>query len=194
MKRTILFGTMLSAALATGLSAQTPQTSGAGSTDPQSPNSPQMIITGCLKSGDSSSSASTGGTPTGTSGATGTAGAATAGGGYILTNATAGSAPSATGATGSTGSATGAATAGTSGSTASYKLQGGAESDLSKYVNSQVEIRGTLASSSSSSSAGSSTAGGATGSTSSSRESSVNSNLPTLRVSSVRQIASSCSQ
>ena len=57
MKRTMLLGAMLSAALATGLSAQTPQ-SGARSSDQSSGN--QVTMTGCLKAGDSSSS--TGGT------------------------------------------------------------------------------------------------------------------------------------
>jgi hypothetical protein len=191
MKRSMLFGTILSAALATGLSAQTPQTSGAGTSDSQS-SGQQVTITGCLKSGDASSSAAgsaaTG--ATGTAGATGTKPDA-AGSGYILASAKPASSTSSTGATGTTGS-----TAGTSGSAAAgatYKLQGGDQSDLSKYANSQVEVKGTLSSASS----GSSTAGsatGATGSTSASRESGMSSNMPTLRVSSVRQISSSCSQ
>ena len=193
MKRSILFGTILSAALATGLSAQTPQTSGAGSSDSQ-PSGQQVTITGCLKSGDASSSAA----GSAVTGATGTAGATdtkpgAAGGGYILANAKPGSSASSTGTAGTAGSAAGA-TAGTSGSAsagATYKLQGGDPSDLSKYANSQVEVRGTL-SSASASSTGSAT--GATGSTSASRESGTSSNMPTLRISSVSQISSSCSQ
>jgi hypothetical protein len=191
MKRSILFGTILSAALATGLSAQTPQTSGAGSSDSQ-PSAQQVTITGCLKSGDASSSAA----GSAVTGATGTAGATdtkpgAAGGGFILANAKPGSSASSTGTAGTAGSTAGSP-AGTSGSAAAgatYKLQGGDPSDLSKYANSQVEVSGTL---SSASSTGSPT--GATASTSASPESGMSSNMPTLRVSSVRQISSSCSQ
>jgi hypothetical protein len=191
MKRSILFGTILSAALATGLSAQTPQTSGAGSSDSQS-SGQQVTITGCLKSGDASSSAA----GSAVTGATGTAGATdtkpgAAGGGFILANAKPGSSASSTGTAGTAGSTAGSP-AGTSGSAAAgatYKLQGGDPSDLSKYANSQVEVSGTLSSASSTGSPA-----GATGSTSASRESGTSSNMPTLRVSSVRQISSSCSQ
>ena len=196
MKRSILFGTILSAALATGLSAQTPQTSGAGSPDSQ-PSGQQVTITGCLKSGDASSSAA----GSAVTGATGTAGATdtkpgAAGGGYILANAKPGSSASSTGTAGTAGSAAGA-TAGTSGSAsagATYKLQGGDPSDLSKYANSQVEVRGTLSSASAASASSTGSATGATGSTSASRESGTSSNMPTLRITSVSQISSSCSQ
>ena len=199
MKRTILFGTILSAALATGVSAQqTPPTSTADSPSQQAASGQQITMTGCLKSGDASAaaagSAATG--ATGTAGATGATGA-TPGSrseGYILTNAKAGSGSSSTGAAGSPGAATGA-TAGTTGSAsmATYKLSGGDQSDLTKYANSQVEVRGTLMSSGQSSTGATSTTGAA-GSTSASRSSGSDSNMPTLRVSSVRQIASSCSQ
>ena len=52
MRRTILIGAMLSAALTTGVSAQTPQTSGAGSNE--RPSGTKVKMTGCLRSVDGS--------------------------------------------------------------------------------------------------------------------------------------------
>jgi hypothetical protein len=77
-----------------------------------------------------------------------------------------------------------------------YKLSGGDEDDLKKYLNSQVEIRGTLdakgamAGSSSAGSAGSGTGTGSAGTRAG--QSSSDENLPTLRVTSVRQVAETC--
>ena len=57
MKRQLMFGTMLSAALAVGVGAQQPPAAGSGSTAPQTPSErpappPQaMTVTGCLQAG-----------------------------------------------------------------------------------------------------------------------------------------------
>jgi hypothetical protein len=92
-----------------------------------------------------------------------------------------------------------------------FLLTGGDQQDLRRYVNSEVEVRGTLAKSSSSpygsgsaagtsSSTGSSTgtgsgSGTSTGSGSSSgmgSSSSMSGDHQTLRITSVRQVSSSC--
>jgi len=128
-------------------------------------------VTGCLQA-DSASATGTSG-----AGAPGApAGGAAAGGGasssksesFILANASTGSGASgAAGAAGTAGSASGS-------SASQYKLMGGSKSDLTKYVNSKVEIKGKLDS-----------AGGAMSSPSSG---------PTLHVDSVKQISPSCTQ
>ncbi len=60
MRRTILIGAMLSAALATGVGAQTAQTSGVGSNERASGS--EVRMTGCLRSGDGSRDTKSGGT------------------------------------------------------------------------------------------------------------------------------------
>ena len=169
MKRAILLGATLSAALATSLGAQPPKTSGAESPAQAAGN--QVTMTGCLKPGDSGSAA-----------------------GFILTDAKSGSAAAATGTAGA--STTGASTTGAgASSTTAYKLQGGNPSDLRKLVNNKVEVRGTLSKDSTAApaTAGPTGAAGATGSgASATRESGTSANVPTLQVTSVRQVASSC--
>jgi hypothetical protein len=65
----------------------------------------------------------------------------------------------------------------------SFKLEGGNKADLTKYVNSQVEIRGKL------DSKGSAAAGGApTGNP----PSAASRDMQTLQVDSVKQVAASC--
>lgn len=186
MKRNILFGSVLAAALSVGLGAQAP--TGAPQDPAAPPASPRpapsaqapsakddsssksVTVTGCLQA-DSASA-------TGTSGTAAPAGGGAAGGGaasssksesFILANASTGSGASggAAGAAGTTGSAS-------SSSASQYKLMGGSKSDLTKYVNSKVEIKGKLDS-----------AGGAMSSPSSG---------PTLHVDSVKQISPSCTQ
>ena len=182
MKRNILFGSVLAAALSVGLGAQAP--TGAPQDPAAPPSSPRpapsaqapsakddsssksVTVTGCLQA-DSASA-------TGTSGTAAPAGGGAAGGGaasssksesFILANASTGS--GASGAAGTAGSASGS-------SASQYKLMGGSKSDLTKYVNSKVEIKGKLDS-----------AGGAMSSSSSG---------PTLHVDSVKQISPSCTQ
>ena len=182
MKRNILFGSVLAAALSVGLGAQAP--TGAPQDPAAPPSSPRpapsaqapsakddsssksVTVTGCLQA-DSASA-------TGTSGTAAPAGGGAAGGGaasssksesFILANASTGS--GASGAAGTAGSASGS-------SASQYKLMGGNKSDLTKYVNSKVEIKGKLDS-----------AGGAMSSSSSG---------PTLHVDSVKQVSPSCTQ
>ena len=184
MKRNILFGSVLAAALSVGLAAQAPTGAPQDPTAPpsskpspsaQAPSakddsSKSVTVTGCLQA-DSAAA-------TGTTGTAAPAGGGAAGGGaasssksesFILANASAGSGSSsgAAGAAGTAGSAS-------SSSASQYKLTGGSKSDLTKYVNSKVEIKGKLDS-----------AGGAMSSSSSG---------PTLHVDSVKQISPSCTQ
>jgi hypothetical protein len=188
MKRQIFFGTMLSAALAVGVSAQqTPPSS--ASTPGQSDRTAQTVtVTGCLQSG-SGASGSTASSPAGApAGApAGQAGATSSSSGqYILANATTGSGSSATGTTGATPPAGASSSSASTGK--SYKLVGGDSEDLKKYVNSKVEVTGTLDSKSSSSGAGSTGTTGSAGASSSSMAGS----MPTLKVTSVRQVSGSC--
>jgi hypothetical protein len=171
MKRQMFFATAFSAALAVGAAAQTG--TGTATTPQQDTKAQQVTMTGCLER-SAAGTAGTAGTATGTP-------SSAAAAGFILSNASAGSGSSASGTSGTSG--TGAA--GTSSSPgAKYRLMGGDQEDLTKYVNSKVEIRGTLDRSSASS------ATGAAAGTSASGQSS--DNLPTLRVTSVKQIAASC--
>jgi collagen type I/II/III/V/XI/XXIV/XXVII alpha len=188
MRLAILFGVTLSAAMATGIGAQTPPSPG---TAAQPANSQiQISLTGCLKSGNNS------GTGAGASSSAGKAGSRS-GSGFILTDAKSSATSPATSAPGEASTpASGAPQAGTGGSSkTSYELIGGDQSDLSRYVNSLVEVRGTISKDSSASTAtvGATGATGATGAgATATRESSVVVNVPTIRVASVRQIASSC--
>ena len=186
MKRNILFGSVLAAALSVGLGAQAP--SGAPQDPTAPPSSPRpspsaqapsqkddsssktITVTGCLQA-DSASATGTSG-----AGAPGApAGGAPAGGAsssksesFILANASEGS------GAGAAGGAAGTAGSASKSSASQYKLMGGNKSDLTKYVNSKVEIKGKLDS-----------AGGAMSSSSSG---------PSLHVDSVKQISPSCTQ
>jgi hypothetical protein len=186
MKRNILFGSVLAAALSVGLGAQAP--TGAPQDPTAPPSSPRpspsaqapsqkddssskaITVTGCLQA-DSASA-------TGTSGA-GAPGAPAGGAAsssksesFILANASEGSGSSS--GAGAAGGAAGTAGSASKSSASQYKLTGGSKSDLTKYVNSKVEIKGKLDS-----------AGGAMSSSSSG---------PTLHVDSVKQISPSCTQ
>ena len=104
----------------------------------------------------------------------------------MLSNASLGGS-SATTTTGTSGTA-GAGATGSTASGSSYNLIGGDSSDLEKNLNSKVEIRGVIEPSSS---AGSSTAAGGTmtGGTSGATGAAA---AKQLRVTSVRQLASTC--
>ena len=183
MKRQIFFGTMLSAALAVGVGAQQTPPSSSSSPGQSDRRGQSVTVTGCLQSG-SGASGSTASSPTGAP--AGQAGATSSSSGqYILANATMGSGSSATGTTGATPSA-GASSSASTGK--SYKLVGGDSEDLKKYVNSKVEVTGTLDSKSSSSGAGSTGTTGSAGASSSSMAGS----MPSLKVTSVRQVSGSC--
>ena len=184
MKRNILFGSVLAAALSVGLGAQAP--TGAPQDPAAPPSSPRpapsaqapsakddsssktVTVTGCLQA---DSAAATGTSGAGAPGAP--AGGAPAGGAasssksesFILANASEGS---------GAGAAAGTAGSASKSSASQYKLMGGNKSDLTKYVNSKVEIKGKLDS-----------AGGAMSSSSSG---------PTLHVDAVKQVSPSCTQ
>ena len=163
MKQSFVFATIFSSALAISAAAQT-QPPGQEKTA----QAQEVTVSGCLQSAPSSSS----GAATGTTGATSSA---SRGDHFMLTNAK---------------MAGGSATSGTSStagaSMSQFKLEGGSQSDLKKYVNSQVEVRGKLDRDRSSATAGAPPAGGATGAQK-------KDDMPTLHVSSVRQVATSCS-
>jgi len=186
MKRNILFGSVLAAALSVGLAAQSPtgapqdptappSTSPRPSPSAQAPSakddssSKSVTVTGCLQA-DTASATGTSGTaaPAGGGAAAGGAASSSKSESFILANASTGSGASgAAGAAGTAGAASGS-------SASQYKLTGGSKSDLTKYVNSKVEIKGKLDS-----------AGGAMSSSSSG---------PTLHVDSVKQVSPSCTQ
>ena len=159
MTRAALCGAVLSAALAVGVSAQT----GTGmQQDKQSAKPGTVTVTGCLALADSAST-----------GATGTSGASSRVENYVLKNVSpspTGSEPSATGTSGSS-------------IASQYALTGGNKSDLKKYENSKVEIRGRIEDSKAPKSSGSGAASGAASGP----------EMPRLHIDSVRQISASCS-
>ncbi len=210
MRRNILFGSVLAAALSVGVAAQS------GSTSPQNPSATaesrteQMLtVTGCLQASDELS-------------ATGTSGSATAktadasdADHFILKNVEQGSSSSmassssaareGSSARSTTGSAQSeaSATRGTSGSstmgtpTTQYQLAGGDKDQLRRYANSKVEIQGRIDTHANAGNSPQTPAGvdkGTTGSTMSggNRMPQTNSAIETLRIESIRQIAASC--
>lgn len=181
MRRSILVGMMLSAGLVVEAAAQSspPQPSTSGET--------QLTITGCLKSG-------------GTSAATGTSGAAAtdasrstgAGSGFVLVDVKTLTSPTRGGS-----AAAAKPDASAEPNLTSFRLEG-RESDLKKYTNSAVEVSGALAETKPTGAAGSATAGatgqaGPTGSGAAATGTAPESrNVPTLRVTSVRQVSPTC--
>jgi hypothetical protein len=179
MKRQFLFGTVLAAAMAVGVGAQTPdpaspQTPPASPTSqsPTSqtpPSSPSMdrqsskagqtvTLTGCVEKGGS------GGATAGTTGAASPSASASQ---FVLKNVAAGGGSS-------------SSTAGTSGTTISPSWQNGlnlsaGSEDLDKHVNHKVEIKGKVDAAASATGAASST------------------DMPTLKVSSIKDLADTCS-
>jgi hypothetical protein len=148
---------------ATALAVSAAAQTGSGTASQERPQNQPITVTGCLQPAPSA---------TGTSG-TATSGTASSGQQFVLTNAMIGGAskPSTTGTAGAPG---------TSSAESKYKLMG-QQDDLRKHVNAKVEIRGTLEPRSS-----------APGSTASAPASS-DKDVPTLRVTSVRKIADTCS-
>ena len=153
---------------------------------PQKTQGP-VTVTGCLSSADKQSGAA------GTSGSTGQAtGTPREDGQFLLTNAriTSGAAAGTSGAAGTGG--TGAAGSTTSTANNRFVLIGGNQQELKQYLNSEVEIRGTLQPRSDSD-RGAAATGSATGSAQRSPQGDVNANLQRLRVTSVKQTAKTCS-
>jgi hypothetical protein len=201
MKRSILFAVLFSTALAVGTSAQ----STGGQTPSQPGSSDQITVTGCLQSGDSAGATGTSGAGSTGAGATGAAGSRGSRGEFVLTNARmgTGSPSGGTGAsnTGTAGRPTGSPSSSIPAGMTRLKLEG-RQPELQKYANSQVEVSGKLDKSAASGSiaSGSATAGatgatGATGSGAAATGSAADSrqDIPTLRVSSVRQVSPTCS-
>ena len=178
MKRQMFFATVFSAALAVSGAAQTGTGAQTGS-QPDAQKNQQVTMTGCLQKASSGTA--------GTSGAAGTA-ASSSGDQFILSNASPSSAS--TGTAGTTGAAAGAAS---SAMGSKYRLMGGDREDLEKYLNSKVEIRGTIDRSSAGSMAGTASGTGTgTGATGTSAGQSDTDKLPALRVTSVRQLEKTC--
>jgi hypothetical protein len=188
MKRQFIFGTMLTAALTFGVSAQTPQSGGQsgpsqggqsqGSTGDRTQGSQsqerrqdqaqrQVTLIGCVQAGGTHMA---GGASPGGAGSTASSQGADAG--FMLTNVSpggtmAGGASPQTGSTGAAGTsgAAGSATAGAGMAGAgagSYRLTGG--QNLKQYVGQRVEVSGTLVTEAGGSGAArtGSTAGGST--------------------------------
>lgn len=178
MKRHMILGTVFSAALAVGVSAQsTGAQSGQQSSQKQS-QSQQVTVTGCLKDADMAG---------GTAGTSGTTGQATkpsrSEAKFMLTDARVTSGSTGTAGTSGTGR-TGAA--GTSMDN-KFLLMGGNQQDLKQYLNSEVEIRGTLQKQGASSRTGATGTGTGMASGQSKAE-----NVPSIRVTSVKQTAKTC--
>lgn len=186
MKRQIIFGTMLSAALAVGVGAQQPPSAPPAQTpstpareSQQSDSAKTVTMTGCLQAASSSGggAAAEPGAPA--------AGAASQAKGFILASASPAGAK--TGAEpGAPAGAPGAA--GTSGTGSTYRLTGGADQNLEKYVGQRVEVTGTLSGRSMGSSSGAGAPGAGAGASGSSQSG------PALNVSSVRATGESCSK
>ena len=173
MKRQLIFGTMLSAALAVGVAAQEPTTkspaqpptttqqpttqppseptgtsgqTGARTGADKTQSGQSMTLTGCLQSSSASSSA--GASPTTGAGAPAAGSSSAARGGFILTDvkpagSMAGNSTSPGGAA-TAGGATG--TSGTASTGAStYHLTGGESQNLQQYVGQKVEVTGSVA-------------------------------------------------
>ena len=174
MKRAYVFGTMLALALTGSVYAQDQTAASSAQKDRE------VTVTGCLV--PSAPSAAT------TAGTAGTAASTSSADKFMLANASITSGPGATASTGTTGTSGTTAAAGTSApSGASYNLVGGDSSDLDKNLNSKVEIRGVIepaSSASSASAAGGTMTGGTSGATGAAAKQ--------LRVTSVRQLASTC--
>ena len=189
MKRQLMFGTMLSAALAVGVAAQQPPPAGAPTgASPQPPGGDRpaaqsMTVTGCLEAASAAGGAPAAAAEPGAPGAK-------AAGGFVLTNVTAGG--SAAKAPGAATGATGAGATGTSGSTASrYRLTGGESQNLQQYVGQKVEVTGSAAGGSGSSPSASPGAAGAPGASASGGSRGQD---QALRVTSVRPTGDKCNQ
>src|SRR5688500_3924023 len=145
MKRQIIFGTMLSAALAVGVAAQQPPAAPAQTPSTPSPSAREsqqsdsaktVTMAGCLQAASSS-----GGGAAAQPGAPG-AGASSQAKSFILASAL--PAGSKTSAAPGAPPAGAPSTAGTSGTGSTYRLTGGDDQNLEKYVGQRVEITGTL--------------------------------------------------
>lgn len=177
MQKTYVFGTMLALALTGSVYAQQDQSAASSAQKDR-----EVTVTGCLVPGAPGAA-----TTAGTAGTAGSTSATSSADKFMLANATITAGPGAS--TSTTGTAgTSGTTASTAANGASFTLIGGESSDLTKNVNSKVEIRGVIepaSASSPSSAAGGTMTSGTSGATGAAAKQ--------LRVTSVRQLASSCS-
>lgn len=200
MKRTFLFGTVMACAIAAAATVGAQQEPSSQTSSDK--NDKTVVVTGCL-TGPAASATGTAGTTgtTGTTGSTvGTSGSMPSG--FILTNGflSSTSASSTAGTTASTAATTPPTTTDPSTPVTrgkSFALVGGQPSELQQYLNSKVEIRGTLDpktdapdATGTAASTGSTAAGA--GSTSMAGMQHANEKPQQLTVSAVRQIAPSC--
>jgi hypothetical protein len=180
-------GLAIAATCAIGVAAQTPSTSGTTSEK-------TITVVGCLENASTSASGSTA-TGSSTTGTTGSSGMTSGSSQFVLANAmpSTGTSTGTTGATGSTSTASG--TSGTSSSsttTGSRYMLEGQTSELQPHTGHQIEVTGTLDTTSGSTSSGATGTTGTTGSETSSGGSSSMANAQRLKVSSVRMISATC--
>jgi hypothetical protein len=198
MKRTHLFGTMMACTLAAAVSVGAQDRPSTSQSDREGKS---VVVTGCLKSAAPTSTTAATPSPTGTSGST-----AAAADSFIITDAVVEADKASTTATTGTASPTASptappTTAGTSGVTPSAKTYAvvGQQSELQGLLNSKVEIRGTLDASAHRSATGAptttppSTAPPATTPQTTTGATMSHGDHGKLTVTSVKQIAGSCS-
>jgi hypothetical protein len=199
MKRNILVGSMLCAALTVGAAAQSPAPSGQTSDQKQPTPNQTMTITGCLQEAGSAVSA------------TGTSGSATKSpskaDNFVLANATAAatggtttagavaspdSRPAAnTGTSPSAGTAVGSSSASRA-DAAQYKLSGGDKDQLRRYVDSKVEITGKIEGPAAARTATTGASASADTTSTGTRTPETKTTGQTLHIDSVHQLAPSC--
>ncbi|HXT29209.1 MAG TPA: hypothetical protein VN716_08025, partial [Vicinamibacterales bacterium] len=109
--------------------------------------------------------------------------------GFMLINASKDGAAAATTTAGTSGTTASGSTAPAADAGKSFNLVGGDQADLQKWVNSRVEIKGTIEASS----AAPSMTGGSTSGTTATSATPEKTPAQRLRITSVRQIASTCS-
>jgi hypothetical protein len=184
----IMIGTLFSTALTVGAFAQS--TGGQTPSQAGSLENSQVTVTGCLQSAEAAGTPQTAGASAGAAGS-----GASRGGGFVLTNAKMGT-DARTDAAGA--SSTGSSSSGSRESMTRFKLEG-SQSDLQKHAGSLVEVSGKLDKNPSPGATGSATTGatgaaGPTGSGSAATGNAVGSQqeMPTLRVSRVRQVSATC--
>lgn len=187
MKRNLFLGTLFSAALAVGVSAQTGSQAGQQGSQKQSQQNMQVTVTGCLHSADMAGGGAAGTTGTGTAGTTGQSRSSSSAE-FMLTNAKITSGGS--GMAGTTGTGTTGTTGATAGSMGKFKLTGGNQQELREYVNSQVEIHGTLQHQAANPSGAA--AGTGTGSTGQTQKKMEDESVQTIRVTSAKQVSKTC--
>ncbi len=177
MKGNIVLGTLFSAALAVSVAAQGTPTGSQADPQKSQTKSNEVTVTGCLQNADMAggTAGTTGTTPPATGSQSGSARAQ-----FMLSNAKVTS--GGTGTAGTSGTGTGAATA----SGDKFLLTGGNQTELKKYLNSEVEVKGTLQPRSDRGAA-------ATGSATSSAQKNERADAQMLRVTSVKQTSPTCS-